>query len=68
MADAMRNEAMNRTAIRLCAEWVHWCIDNGWNKDQSEFLEDVFWKCAGWKTFKGYTRPTSQHKEPNKCT
>jgi hypothetical protein len=51
-----RPTALNeRTKIRLCLEWLHWCVDHGWPKSSADALERIFWKFDGWKTFKGYT-------------
>lgn len=31
-------------AIRQCAEWLHWCIENGWSKSLLDDLEHLWWE------------------------
>jgi len=45
-----------QTKIRLCAEWLSFCLSIGWPKSDLDALQKIFVDNEGWKTFKGFTR------------
>jgi len=34
----------SREAIKLCAMWLLFCLNNGWKKEQLEALEKLWWE------------------------
>lgn len=35
------------TKVKKCAEWLKWCLDNGWSKESLDALEALWWKYHG---------------------
>lgn len=33
--------------IKKCAEWLAWCLENGWPKESLDVLEALWWKYHG---------------------
>lgn len=49
------NDSMSEThKAKLCAQWLRYCRDIGWEREALPALADLFWHHDGWKTFRGY--------------
>jgi len=35
---------MSRKGIKLCAEWLAYCLKIGWSRDDLDRLEEVWWE------------------------
>jgi hypothetical protein len=31
-------------ALLACAEWLSWCLDQGWHRSQIDNLESLWWR------------------------
>ena len=40
----MENNTPTRKGIEKCAEWLSYCLKIGWEKDQLDALENIYWK------------------------
>lgn len=37
-------------AIKKCADWLKYCLDIGYHKDDLDTLEKIWWQGHDWKT------------------
>jgi len=42
--------------VRLCAEFLVRCLDNGWEKKDLDGLEKIWWDFDGWRYSKSDER------------
>ena len=33
-----------REAVRRCAQWLAYCVEIGWSRNDLDFLESLWWK------------------------
>lgn len=37
-------EGVTKRGSKKCAEWLAYCLETGWKKDQLDELEKIYWK------------------------